>query len=148
VTEMLLQEAGTVLAVEIDKALMPFLQETLSEYPNFTLWHMDVLKADLGSWIREQQAAGYRSIKVVGNLPYYVTTPIIMKLLEDRLPIDLMLFMMQKEVAQRLAAKPSHKGLRGPDRCRAVLLPWRKKFLTSPPRSSFQNPTCPPLSCA
>jgi 16S rRNA (adenine1518-N6/adenine1519-N6)-dimethyltransferase len=109
VTEMLLQEAGTVLAVEIDKGLVPFLQETLSEYPNFTLWHMDVLKADLGSWIREQQEAGYRSIKVVGNLPYYVTTPIIMKLLEDRLPIDLMLFMVQKEVAQRLAAGPSTK---------------------------------------
>ncbi len=109
VTEMLLQEAGTVLAVEIDKALIPFLEETLSIYPNFTLWHQDVLQADLGSWIRQQQAAGYRSIKVVGNLPYYVTTPIIMKLLEDGLPIDLMLFMIQKEVAQRLAAKPSTK---------------------------------------
>ncbi|MDW7671633.1 MAG: 16S rRNA (adenine(1518)-N(6)/adenine(1519)-N(6))-dimethyltransferase RsmA [Bacillota bacterium] len=109
VTEMLLQEAGSVLAVEIDKALIPFLEETLGAYPHFTLWHQDVLKADLGGWIREQQAAGFTSIKVVGNLPYYVTTPIIMKLLEDELPIDLMLFMIQKEVAQRLAAKPGTK---------------------------------------
>lgn len=109
VTEMLLQEAGRVLAVEIDKALIPFLEETLSIYPNFTLWHQDVLQADLAGWIREQQAAGYKHIKVVGNLPYYVTTPIIMKLLEDQLPIDLMLFMIQKEVAQRLAAKPATK---------------------------------------
>ncbi len=109
VTEMLLQQAGKVLAVEIDKALIPFLEETLSIYPNFTLWHQDVLKADLKGWILEQRAAGYHSIKVVGNLPYYVTTPIIMKLLEDGLPMDLMLFMIQKEVAQRLAAKPGTK---------------------------------------
>lgn len=109
VTERLLQEAGTVLAVEIDKALIPFLTQTLSIYPNFTLWHQDVLKADLGNWISQQQTAGYKRIKVVGNLPYYVTTPIIMKLLEDQLPIDLMLFMIQKEVALRLAAKPATK---------------------------------------
>lgn len=109
VTEMLLQEAGSVLAVEIDKALIPFLEETLGHYPHFTLWHQDVLKADLSRWIREQQAAGFTSIKVVGNLPYYVTTPIIMKLLEEELPVDLMLFMIQKEVAQRLAASPGTK---------------------------------------
>lgn len=109
VTEMLLEKAGSVLAVEIDKALIPFLEETLGEYPHFTLWHGDVLKADLAGWIREQQQAGFASIKVVGNLPYYVTTPIIMKLLEDELPIDLMLFMIQKEVAQRLAARPGTK---------------------------------------
>ncbi|SMP56146.1 16S rRNA (adenine(1518)-N(6)/adenine(1519)-N(6))-dimethyltransferase RsmA [Anoxynatronum buryatiense] len=109
VTEMLLQEAGSVLAVEIDKSLIPFLQETLGHYPHFTLWHQDVLKANLAEWITAQRAAGFQSIKVVGNLPYYVTTPIIMKLLEDGLDIDLMLFMIQKEVAQRLAAKPGTK---------------------------------------
>ena len=109
VTEMLLREAGSVLAVEIDKALIPFLQETLDHYPHFTLWHQDVLKADLAGWINAQLQAGFESIKVVGNLPYYVTTPIIMKLLEEQLPIDLMLFMIQKEVAQRLAAQPGTK---------------------------------------
>jgi len=107
VTEKLLQAAGPVLAVEIDKALIPFLKETLGDYSNLTLWHEDVLKAPLLEWIQTHSPG--KPVKVVGNLPYYVTTPIIMKLLEDGLPIHTMVFMVQKEVALRMAASPGTK---------------------------------------
>lgn len=107
VTEKLLQAAGPVLAVEIDKALIPFLKDTLGGYPNFTLWHQDILKAPLMDWIQEHSPK--KPVKILGNLPYYVTTPIIMKLLEDGLPMDTMVFMVQKEVALRMAASPGTK---------------------------------------
>lgn len=113
VTDMLLRMTGSVLAVEIDKNLIPFLQETLGHHPHLTLWHQDVLEAPLSDWIREQRQAGFQRVKVVGNLPYYVTTPIVMKLLEEELPVNLMLFMVQKEVARRLSAQPGTKDYSG-----------------------------------
>ncbi|MBN2981214.1 MULTISPECIES: 16S rRNA (adenine(1518)-N(6)/adenine(1519)-N(6))-dimethyltransferase RsmA [Cohnella] len=107
-TERLAQEAGQVAAVEIDDRLIPILREVLSVYDNVTVLHADVLKADLRS-LWQERFAGCERVSVVANLPYYVTTPIIMKLLEDRLPIEAIVVMVQKEVAERMAASPGGK---------------------------------------
>lgn len=107
-TEQLARRAKKVVAFEIDKRLLPILKETMSPYPNVTVVHQDVLEADL-----KQAVSDYftdcEEIMVVANLPYYVTTPIIMKLLEDQLPLKGIVVMLQKEVADRIAAKPSSK---------------------------------------
>ena len=117
-TQYLAEAAGRVVAVEIDKALIPILQETLVGYENVTVINQDVLKLDIGRLAREEN--GGRPIKVVANLPYYITTPIIMGLFESGVPIDNITVMVQKEAAQRLCAA----GIRmlGPDRhtCAAV----------------------------
>lgn len=107
-TEWLAQEAGRVVAVEIDQRLLPILQETLQGRDNVTVVHGDVLKLDLaarfGEWF-----AGMAGVSVVANLPYYITTPILMKLLEERLPLANIVVMIQKEVAERMAARPGGK---------------------------------------
>jgi 16S rRNA (adenine1518-N6/adenine1519-N6)-dimethyltransferase len=107
-TEQLARRAKKVVAFEIDQRLLPILEDTLSPYGNVRIIHQDVLKADIHRVIAEE-FIDVADIMVVANLPYYVTTPIIMKLLTDRLPIRGMVVMLQKEVADRLAAKPGTK---------------------------------------
>ena len=101
------QRAKKVVAVEIDRNLIPILQETLKEYDNITIVNQDVLKTDLTGIAREYNCGG--RVRIIGNLPYYITTPIIMKLLEDRVPADSITVMMQKEVADRIKAVPGTK---------------------------------------
>lgn len=107
-TEQLARRSKRLLAFEIDQRLLPILEETLSPYPNTKVINEDILKADVQKAI-EEEFAGLSDIMVVANLPYYVTTPIIMKLLEDQLPIRGIVCMLQKEVADRIAAKPGSK---------------------------------------
>ncbi|MGI8387349.1 16S rRNA (adenine(1518)-N(6)/adenine(1519)-N(6))-dimethyltransferase RsmA [Robertmurraya sp. P23] len=107
-TEQLARNSEKVVAFEIDQRLLPILKETLAPYSNTTIIHEDVLKANVKEVIGEQ-FTGIEDIMVVANLPYYVTTPIIMKLLEEKLPIRGIVCMLQKEVADRIAAKPGGK---------------------------------------
>ena len=107
-TEHLAREAGKVLAFEIDQRLLPVLDDTLSPYDNISIVHADILKTDVQAAI-DNELAGYEDIVVVANLPYYVTTPIILKLLLEKLPIRGMVVMLQKEVAERITAKPGTK---------------------------------------
>lgn len=107
-TEYLARGAKKVVSFEIDQRLLPVLEDTLSPYDNVTIVHSDILKADVEAVIAEQMP-GIDDIMVVANLPYYVTTPILMKLLNDRLPIRGFVVMMQKEVADRITAKPGTK---------------------------------------
>lgn len=107
-TEHLGQSANQVLAFEIDDRLIPVLAETLSPYPNIKVLHQDVLTADLAQIIKAEFTQEY-PIKVVANLPYYITTPIMMHFLESGVPIAEMVVMMQKEVADRISAKPGTK---------------------------------------
>ncbi|QNF27718.1 16S rRNA (adenine(1518)-N(6)/adenine(1519)-N(6))-dimethyltransferase RsmA [Metabacillus elymi] len=107
-TEQLARRAKKVVAFEIDQRLLPILNETLAPYPNVSIIHQDVLEADLKRAVKEH-FSDCEEIMVVANLPYYVTTPIIMKLLEDQLPLKGIVVMLQKEVADRISAKPSTK---------------------------------------
>lgn len=100
------QFAKKVVAVEIDRNLIPILKETLAEYNNVEIINQDVLKTDLNAIIRE---AGCRKTRIIGNLPYYITTPIIMGLLEGQVQADSITIMMQKEVADRIKAGPGTK---------------------------------------
>ncbi|WP_153723271.1 16S rRNA (adenine(1518)-N(6)/adenine(1519)-N(6))-dimethyltransferase RsmA [Sporosarcina cascadiensis] len=107
-TEHLARQAGKVIAFEIDGRLLPVLEDTMSPYPNVTVLHQDVLKADLHQVI-EEHFADYEDIVVVANLPYYITTPIIMKFLMEKARVKQLVIMMQKEVADRITAVPSTK---------------------------------------
>lgn len=106
-TEQLAKAAGRVEAFEIDRRLLPILADTLKAYPHVTVHHQDILQADLRSLLEELRDSGKTA--VVGNLPYYVTTPILMGLLEQKLPVDRIVIMIQKEVAERIAAAPGSK---------------------------------------
>ena len=106
-TQCLCEEAGKVTAIEIDKDLIPILKETLAEYDNVEVIHADVMKIDLKKLIEEN--ADGKNVKFVANLPYYITTPIIMELLEKKLPISSITVMVQKEVAQRMQCQPGSK---------------------------------------
>ena len=106
-TQYLAEAAGRVVAVEIDKGLIPVLADTLSEYNNVTVINEDVLKVDIGAIAQEYN--GGRPMKVVANLPYYITTPIIMKLFESGAPIESITVMVQKEVADRMTEGPGSK---------------------------------------
>ena len=107
-TEQLARRAKKVVAYEIDQRLLPILKETLAPYPNVSVIHQDVLEANLKEAIKDN-FGDCEEIMVVANLPYYVTTPIIMKLLEEQLPLKGIVVMLQKEVADRISAKPSTK---------------------------------------
>ncbi|MEM1505839.1 16S rRNA (adenine(1518)-N(6)/adenine(1519)-N(6))-dimethyltransferase RsmA [Domibacillus sp. 8LH] len=107
-TEHLARSAGKVVAFEIDQRLLPILDETLAPYDNVTVINEDVLKADVKGVV-EREFAGFDRLMVVANLPYYVTTPIIMKLLEDKIPVNGFVVMLQKEVGDRISARPSSK---------------------------------------
>ena len=103
--------AGLVTAVEIDKKLIPILQKTVEDYDNVEIINEDILKTDIEALCREakEKHEGLKNLKIVGNLPYYITTPIIMKLLEGNVPAESITIMMQKEVADRLTANPGKK---------------------------------------
>lgn len=107
-TEPIARAAGKVVAFEIDGRLLPVLEDTLSPYSNITVIHQDILEADLNTVVKEQFSE-YDEVTVVANLPYYVTTPIIMKFLMGKVPIDRMIIMMQREVADRITAVPGTK---------------------------------------
>ena len=106
-TQYLAQAAGKVAAVEIDKALIPILGDTLSSYDNVMIINEDVLKVDIQKLVEEEN--GGRPVKVVANLPYYITTPIIMGLFEKHVPIESITVMVQKEVADRMQVGPGTK---------------------------------------
>ena len=107
-TEQLARSSKKVVAFEIDQRLLPILNDTLSPYANVKVIHKDVLEANVQSMM-EEEFQGIEDVMVVANLPYYVTTPIIMKLLEEHLPIRGIVCMLQKEVADRISAKPGTK---------------------------------------
>ena len=106
-TQYLCEAAGRVYAVEIDDQLIPILQETLAGYDNVTVIHSDVLKMDLRQFAQENLPG--RKLKVVANLPYYITTPILMGLFEQHVPMESITVMVQKEVADRMKAGPGSK---------------------------------------
>ena len=106
-TQYLAEAAGKVVAVEIDRNLLPILQETLADYDNVKVIHADVLSLDLEKLVPEEN--GGRPIKVVANLPYYITTPIIMALFEQHVPLANVTVMVQKEVAARMKSGPGSK---------------------------------------
>ena len=103
-TQYLAENAGHVVAVEIDRNLIPILKETLADYDNVTVINEDILRVDIKALAEEYN--GGKPIKVVANLPYYITTPIIMGLFEKNVPVDSITVMVQKEVAQRICAEP------------------------------------------
>ena len=109
-TKYLLEKAGKVLCVELDKNMIQVLQDRFFLYDNFAILNEDILKVDIKTMIQEEKAKGnIQKVKVVANLPYYITTPIIMKLLEEKLDIESITVMIQKEVADRLTAIPGSK---------------------------------------
>ena len=107
VTQYLCEAARQVIAVEIDRKLIKILKDTLSAYDNVEVINEDILKVDIAAFVEEKN--GGKPIKVVSNLPYYITTPIIMTLLEKRVPVTDMTLMMQEEVARRMQAVPGSK---------------------------------------
>lgn len=106
-TQILCENAREVAAVEIDRKLIPILNDTLSEYDNVTIINDDILKVDINKLAEEKN--GGRPIKVVANLPYYITTPIVMGLFESHVPLDSITIMVQKEVADRMQTGPGSK---------------------------------------
>ena len=106
-TQYLAEAAGKVVAVEIDRNLIPILSETLKDYANVRIINEDVLKVDIRKLAEEENEG--RPIKVVANLPYYITTPIIMGLFENQVPVESITVMVQKEVAQRMQTGPGSK---------------------------------------
>lgn len=106
-TQYLAENAREVIAVEIDKNLIPILEDTLSAYDNVSIINQDILKVDIPKLVEERNQG--KPVKVVANLPYYITTPIIMKLFESHVPIDSITVMVQKEVADRMQEGPGSK---------------------------------------
>ncbi|WP_317853871.1 16S rRNA (adenine(1518)-N(6)/adenine(1519)-N(6))-dimethyltransferase RsmA [Chakrabartyella piscis] len=106
-TQVLAEYAGKVVAVEIDKTLIPILSNTLADCDNVEILNQDILKTDVQAIIDEKNNG--KPIKVVANLPYYITTPILMDLLEKGYPVDTITVMVQKEVAERMQAQPKNK---------------------------------------
>ncbi|MDO5556216.1 MAG: 16S rRNA (adenine(1518)-N(6)/adenine(1519)-N(6))-dimethyltransferase RsmA [Clostridia bacterium] len=108
-TKELLQSAGKVICIEIDTRMIQILNDRFKIYNNFELINKDVLKVNLKNLIKQEQKDNILNVKIVANLPYYITTPIIMKLLEEKLEIDNITVMVQKEVADRLVDVPGGK---------------------------------------
>lgn len=108
-TEYILEKAGKVIAIELDERMIEILNDRFSMYNNFELLNQDVLKVDLNKLIQDNKNEKIKNAKIVANLPYYITTPIIMKLLEEKLDIESITVMIQKEVADRLIAIPGSK---------------------------------------
>ena len=106
-TQYLCENAREVAAIEIDKTLIPILEDTLAPYDNVTVINEDILKVDINKLVEEKN--GGRPVKVVANLPYYITTPIIMGLFEAHVPVENITVMVQKEVAERMQAGPGSK---------------------------------------
>ena len=108
-TQKLLENAGKVIAIELDKRMIEILTDRFKLYSNFQLVNEDILKVNLKELIKSNKSETIKNVKIVANLPYYITTPIIMKLLEEKLPIESITVMVQKEVADRLTEKPGGK---------------------------------------
>lgn len=108
-TKKLLEKAKKVICIELDDRMIKILNERFFMYDNLEIIHQDVLKVNLHQKIEEEKSEGIKNVKIVANLPYYITTPIIMKLLEERLEIESITVMIQKEVADRLCTKPGEK---------------------------------------
>lgn len=109
-TKYLLEKAGKVICIELDKKMIEILNDRFFLYANFELLNQDVLKVDLKELIQKEKLEGkIKHVKIVANLPYYITTPIMMKLLEEQLEIESITVMIQKEVADRLIATPGEK---------------------------------------
>ena len=109
-TKYLLEKAGKVICIELDTKMLQILEDRFSLYNNFELINNDVLKVDLKNIIEKEKSEGkIKNVKIVANLPYYITTPIIMKLLEEELELESITVMIQKEVADRLIATPGEK---------------------------------------
>ena len=108
-TKELLEKAGKVISIELDKKMITVLKDRFALYDNFELINNNVLQVDLKNIISTEKEKGLKNVKVVANLPYYITTPIIMKLLEEKLDLESITVMVQKEVADRLIATPSDK---------------------------------------
>ena len=108
-TKYLLEEAGKVICIELDTKMIKILEDRFSLYNNFEIINDDILKVDLNKLIYENKNKGIKRVQVVANLPYYITTPIIMKLIEDKLDIESITIMIQKEVADRLTAIPGEE---------------------------------------
>ena len=136
-TQYLAESAREVVSIEIDKALIPILNDTLSEYNNITIINEDILKVDIEKVVREHN--GGRPIKVVANLPYYITTPIIMRLFEEHLPIDSITVMIQKEVADRMESAPGNKDY-GALSLAVQYYSKPSKVMTVPPSSFIPQP--------
>ena len=106
----MLEKAGKVICIELDTKMITILKDRFALYDNFEILNNDVLKVDLEKIIMENKASGsFKNAKIVANLPYYITTPIIMKLLEEKLDLESITVMIQKEVADRLIAIPGKK---------------------------------------
>ena len=129
-TQALAETGANVKSVEIDESLLPILRKTLEGYDNVEIIHGDILKVDL------KDITGGKPFTVAANLPYYITTPIIFSLLEANLPLKRIVVMVQKEVAERMAARPGTKAY-GP-------FPWRCSIIRSP---SWQFPFRLTISC-
>ena len=99
--------AEKVVAIEIDKTLIPILEETLADFPNIEVINQDILKVDVQELVKEKLNGG--PVKLIANLPYYITTPIVMKFLEEDIPVTDIVVMVQKEVADRMNAQPNSK---------------------------------------
>lgn len=109
-TSFILEKAGKVICVELDKKMVEILNDRFSLYNNFEIINQDILKVDLKELIKKEKENGkIKTVKIVANLPYYITTPIITKLLEEELELESITVMIQKEVAQRLIEKPGGK---------------------------------------
>lgn len=131
-TQYLCEQAKAVTAVEIDKNLIPILEDTLSAYANVRIVQQDILKLDVNQLVQEENQG--RPIKVVANLPYYITTPIIMGLFEKHVPIESITVMVQKEVADRMQAVPGTKDYGA--------LSLAVQFYAKPYIAAFVPPNC------
>ena len=137
-TEQLARRADKVVSVEVDTRLQPLLAETMADFPNFKLVMGDVLKVDLAALLAEEFPG--MPVAVCANLPYYITSPILMRLLEEKLPIRNITVMVQREAAQRLCAAPA-PGRQGPSAMRwptmpspASCSPCSRAAFTRPPK--------------
>ena len=108
-TKYLVESAGKVVCIELDDRMIRILEDRFSLYQNLEILHEDILKVNLHEQIAKKKEEGIKRAKIVANLPYYITTPIIMKLLEDRIDIESITVMVQKEVAERLIANPGEE---------------------------------------
>ncbi len=136
-TQMLCERAGRVLAVEIDRELIPILKVSMFGYDNFKLINEDILKLNLKTILEEN--FGSFPVKVVANLPYYITTPIIMKLIEEDINLESITIMVQKEVGERICADPGGKDYGA----LTVAVQYRcisEKIMTVPPESFMPKP--------
>ena len=136
-TEQLCKRADKVVSIEVDKRLPPLLEETMADYDNFKLVLNDVLKVDLKALLAEE--FGDKPVAVCANLPYYITSPILMRLLEEKLPIENITVMVQKEAADRLAAAPGTRASSAIS-CAVSYYAQSKMMFTAAPGSFYPAP--------